>query len=206
MAFDSPILTDRTALIAKFKQVRGDSERLAAPLTPEDWMLQSMTEASPVKWNLAHTSWFYETFVLNVHASDYQIFHPKFGYLFNSYYNQVGKMHPRPERGLVSRPSADDILAFRAHVDTAIEAFVSKASDQEIDNIAPLMALGFAHEQQHQELLLTDLKHALFQNPLLPAVFDDISTDNERVAAPFVLGNHGRRLVRNRLEWRRLCF
>lgn len=184
MAFDSPILTDRTALIAKFKQVRGDSTRLAAPLTPEDWMLQSMTEASPVKWNLAHTSWFYETFVLNVHASDYQIFHPKFGYLFNSYYNQVGKMHPRPERGLVSRPSADDILAFRAHVDTAIEAFISKASDQEIDNIAPLMALGFAHEQQHQELLLTDLKHALFQNPLLPAVFDDISTDNERVAAP----------------------
>ena len=184
MAFDSPILTDRTALIAKFKMVRGDSERLAAPLTPEDWMLQSMTEASPVKWNLAHSSWFYETFILNVYASDYSVFHPKFGYLFNSYYNQVGKMHPRPERGMLSRPTADEILSFRAHVDAAVEAFIAKASDQEIDDIAPLMALGFAHEQQHQELLVTDLKHALFQNPLLPALFEDGSTVTDSVASP----------------------
>ncbi len=184
MAFDSPILTDRSALITKFKKVRGDSERLAAPLTPEDWMLQSMPEASPVKWNLAHTSWFFETFILNVHAPEYKTFHPKFGYLFNSYYNQVGKMHPRPERGLLSRPTAEEILAFRNHVDSAIEKFISETSDQLIDEIAPLMALGFAHEQQHQELLLTDLKHALFQNPLSPALYDDPSPDEDLAAAP----------------------
>ena len=184
MAFDSPILTDRSALIASFKKVRGDSERLAAPLTPEDWMLQSMCEASPVKWNLAHTSWFFETFILKVHAADYKTFHPKFGYLFNSYYNQIGQMHPRPERGMLSRPSAADILDFRHYVDAAIEAFIKDASDQLIDEIAPLMALGLAHEQQHQELLVTDLKHALYQNPLLPAVYKDAASEPDRAAPP----------------------
>ena len=101
MPFDSPILTDRGAILAQFHKVRGASEALAAPLTPEDWMLQSMPDASPVKWNLAHTSWFFETFILNIHASEYELFHPKFGYLFNSYYNQVGKMHPRPYLSLI---------------------------------------------------------------------------------------------------------
>lgn len=173
MPFDSPILTDRPAIIERFRKVRGDSERLAKPLSPEDWMVQSMPDASPLKWNLAHTSWFFETFILRVHASDYQVFHPKFGYLFNSYYNQVGKMHPRPERGMLSRPTADDILAFRAHVNGAVEKLVETAPVETIDKIAPLMALGLAHEEQHQELLLTDLKHGLFQNPLLPAAYQE---------------------------------
>ncbi len=173
MPFESPIYTDRSAILAQYAQVRSNSERLAAPLTPEDWMLQSMTDASPVKWNLAHTSWFFETFILEPHASGYEVFHPKFGYLFNSYYNQVGAMHPRPERGMLSRPSADDVLAYRAHVDAAVKAFIESAPETAIDAVAPLMATGFAHEEQHQELLLTDLKHALFQNPLLAAVYDE---------------------------------
>lgn len=177
MAFDCPILTDRNAIADQFLRVRKNSITLAAPLSPEDWMLQSMPEASPVKWNLAHTTWFFETFILNVHASDYSEFHPKFSYLFNSYYNQIGKMHPRPERGLLSRPTAQQVKDYRAHVDSAVVAMLETADDQLLETIAPLMALGAAHEEQHQELLLTDLKHALHQNPLFPAVYNDTYAD-----------------------------
>ena len=152
MPFDSPILTDRVAIIEQFRKVRGASETLAEPLTPEDWMLQSMPDASPVKWNLAHTSWFFETFILSRYAADYTVFHPKFGYLFNSYYNQVGKMHPRPERGMLSRPTAQEILDFRAHVNEEIVRLVREGADAVIEEIAPLMALGLAHEEQLQEL------------------------------------------------------
>ena len=173
MPFDSPILTSRPAILENFRKVRADSERLASVLTPEDWMLQSMPDASPVKWNLAHTSWFFENFILRGHAPGYEVFHPKFGYLFNSYYNQVGKMHPRPERGVISRPTAEDILRFRRHVNDAVAALVETAPDEVILKIAPLMALGLAHEEQHQELLLTDLKHGLSQNPLLPAAYEE---------------------------------
>lgn len=173
MPFDSPILTSRPAILEHFGNVRANSEGLAAALTPEDWMLQSMPDASPVKWNLAHTSWFFENFILRAYAQDYEVFHPKFGYLFNSYYNQVGKMHPRPERGMISRPTAADILAFRKHVNDAVAALIEAAPDSVISEIAPLMTLGLAHEEQHQELLLTDLKHGLFQNPLLPAAYEE---------------------------------
>ncbi len=184
MPFDSPILTDRREILAKFHFLRKNSERLAAPLSPEDWMLQSMPEASPVKWNLAHTSWFFETFILNVHAPDYKLFHPKFGYLFNSYYNHIGKMHPRPERGMLSRPAAEEILAFRAHVDSAVKQFIEDAADAVIEQIAPLIALGLAHEEQHQELLLTDLKHAMFQNPLRPVVYEEAAMGAATAAPP----------------------
>ncbi|GJL94598.1 MAG: ergothioneine biosynthesis protein EgtB [Hyphococcus sp.] len=180
MAFDSPILTDCGDILARFTDVRTTSTRLAAPLTPEDWMLQSMQEASPVKWNLAHTSWFFETFLLQVHDADYEVFHADFCYLFNSYYNQIGKMHPRPDRGLLSRPTSDEVMRYRAHVDEAMTRFIEASSDQELSEIAPLIALGLAHEEQHQELLLTDLKHALSLNPLLPGVYDlpSIKTGN----------------------------
>lgn len=183
MPFDSPILTSRPAILEHFEEVRANSERLASTLTPEDWMLQSMPDASPVKWNLAHTSWFFENFILRSFAPGYELFHPKFGYLFNSYYNQVGKMHPRPERGMISRPTAADILAFRKHVNDGISNLIETAPDEVIDEIAPLMALGLAHEEQHQELLLTDLKHGLFQNPLLPAVYEDKTEDAKASSA-----------------------
>jgi len=184
MAFDSPILTDRGEILAQFKKVRRNSQTMAAALTPEDWMLQSMLEASPVKWNLAHTSWFFETFILKIYDGKYRTFHPKFNYLFNSYYNHIGKMHPRPERGLLSRPTAQEIIDYRSYVDDAIAQFVEKAPDDDIARIAPLMALGLAHEEQHQELLLTDLKHALYQNPLLPGVYEDADEDPGGDAMP----------------------
>lgn len=173
MAYDSPIRTDRAAIIQQFRKVRADSMAIAAPLTPEDWMLQSMPDASPVKWNLAHTSWFFETFILKPHHRAYEEFHPQFSYLFNSYYNAVGSMHPRPNRGMISRPSADEVCAYRRHVDGAVEHFIESADDAALEAAAPLMALGFGHEEQHQELMLTDLKHGLYMNPLLPGVYEE---------------------------------
>ena len=173
MAFDSPIFANCAALVERYRQVRANSLTLADPLSAEDWMIQSMPDASPVKWNLAHTSWFFETFILKRFATGYREFHPRFGYLFNSYYNQIGQMHPRPERGLLSRPSADEVRAYRRHVDDAMVALVETGNDDLLDKIADLAALGLAHEEQHQELLITDLKHALFQNPLAPAAYDD---------------------------------
>ncbi len=182
MPFESAIFPDRNAILTSFSKARANSEKLAAPLSAEDWMLQSMPDASPVKWNLAHTSWFFETFILEAHADDYELFHPKFCYLFNSYYNQIGEMHPRPHRGMLSRPSAQDILDFRAHVNEAMTRLVETAPDDVVERIAPLVALGCAHEEQHQELLLTDLKHGLYQNPLLPAVYEE--AHRETNAAP----------------------
>ncbi|MFQ5562805.1 MAG: ergothioneine biosynthesis protein EgtB [Parvularculaceae bacterium] len=162
---------DRESLLARYRRVRAGSETLAAPLSPEDWMLQSMTEASPVKWNLAHTSWFFETFILTERAGDYEVFHPHFRYLFNSYYNQVGAMHPRSRRGVLSRPDAAEVLEYRAHVDAAMAALIEDAATELLEKIAPFVALGCAHEEQHQELLLTDLKHGLYENPLAPAAY-----------------------------------
>ncbi len=183
MPFESPIFTDRRAILAQFRKVRANSEHLAAPLTADDWMLQSMPDASPVKWNLAHTSWFFETFILQAYADGYKVFHPQFGYLFNSYYNQIGDMHPRPKRGLLSRPTVQEVLDYRAHVNRAVEEFIEKAPVDVVERIAPLMTMGAAHEEQHQELLVTDLKHGLSQNPLAPCVYADAPAD-EIIHAP----------------------
>ena len=155
-------------LARAYERVRATSLNLADPLTPEDQTLQSMEDASPTKWNLAHTSWFFENFLLSAFAPDYEPFHPAFGYLFNSYYQQVGKMHPRPARGLLSRPTVEEVRAYRAHVDAAMRRFIEAEPPGEA---ASLIALGLAHEEQHQELLLTDIKHALSLNPLDPAPY-----------------------------------
>jgi ergothioneine biosynthesis protein EgtB len=121
-----------------------------------------MPDASPVKWHLAHTTWFFETFVLAPHARGYRLFDPAYGYLFNSYYNAIGARHPRPERGLISRPSLEEVIAYRRHVDDALPTVLD-------DAVGNLVELGMHHEQQHQELILTDLKHLLSRNPLRPA-------------------------------------
>jgi len=144
----------------RYLAVREASLALAAPLSAEDCALQSMADASPVKWHLAHTTWFFETFVLEPRAAGYRKFDPAYGFLFNSYYNAIGERHPRPERGLLSRPSLDEILAYRRHVDDAMLS---------LENLDALVELGLHHEQQHQELILTDLKHLLSRNPLRPA-------------------------------------
>jgi ergothioneine biosynthesis protein EgtB len=154
------------SLLTRFRLVRSATMALVAPLTPEDLMVQSTPEASPVKWHLAHTTWFFETFILRDFLPHYKPFHPDFLWLFNSYYNSLGDMPEKKLRASFSRPPLDQILAYRIHVDAAVEQLLATTVDDE-----PIrrMALGFEHEQQHQELIATDIKHALFTNPLHPA-------------------------------------
>jgi ergothioneine biosynthesis protein EgtB len=149
----------------RYRAVRAHTEVLAGALSPEDQGLQSMPDASPAKWHRAHTTWFFEEFVLVPHAPGYVVFDPAFRYLFNSYYEQVGPRHPRPARGMLTRPSAAAIGDYRAHVDAAMAALLTEQPEA-----AALVELGLQHEQQHQELLLTDMLHGFAQNPLAPAV------------------------------------
>ena len=152
---------------ARYASVRALTVDLCRSLKPEDMGLQSMADASPAKWHLAHTSWFFETFLLAAELPDYRPFHPDFAYLFNSYYNGVGEMHPRAKRGLMSRPTVPDVLAYRAHVDHHMHALL-RARGQE-PGVTARLTLGINHEQQHQELLLMDIKHLFSLNPLKPA-------------------------------------
>jgi ergothioneine biosynthesis protein EgtB len=167
-------------MLDRFTTVRSDSEALAVNLTPEDQAIQSMPDASPTKWHLAHTTWFFETFILSRLDPDYRVFDPAFAYLFNSYYDAVGPRHPRPERGLLSRPTVDIIGAYRDHVGAAIARFVERAREQAWHQAAPLLELGLHHEQQHQELILMDIKHVFSINPLLPAY----QAPQPQIAAP----------------------
>jgi ergothioneine biosynthesis protein EgtB len=159
----------RAAERNRFAAIRQQSESLAANLTPEDQAIQSMPDVSPTKWHLAHTSWFFETFILGPFDPAYRVFDPDFGYLFNSYYEAVGPRHPRPNRGLLSRPTVDAVGAYRDHVTAAMLRLIERADDAAWRAIAPLIELGLHHEQQHQELILMDIKHVFSVNPLLPA-------------------------------------
>ncbi|EAQ78749.1 ergothioneine biosynthesis protein EgtB [Blastopirellula marina] len=152
----------------QFREVRQRSEKIAAPLEIEDFVVQSMPDASPIKWHLAHTTWFFETFVLQPSLADYVSPWPQFEYLFNSYYNTVGRPFPRSERGLLSRPTVTDVWKYRRYVDERIEEVMSTLDAQ----LLTVIELGVHHEQQHQELMLTDLKHAFSCNPLCPAYVD----------------------------------
>jgi len=153
-----------------FKQVRQHSLLLAEPLSDEDCGAQSMPDASPVKWHLAHTTWFFETFILEALEPDFAPFHPAFRVLFNSYYNGVGDKHPRAQRGLLTRPDMAQVRAYRHDVDARIvRLLASELPRSERERLTMLLALGLEHEQQHQELLLTDVKHLLAQSPLFPA-------------------------------------
>lgn len=157
-----------TTLSARFSAVRQHTLKLAAPLSAEDQCVQSMPDASPTKWHLAHTSWFFENVVLLPYLPGYQVFDDSFAYLFNSYYEALGPRHPRPQRGLLTRPALSQVLAFREHVNSAMQQLLSIASHLPTEASA-LIELGLNHEQQHQELLLTDALHLLSCNPLLPA-------------------------------------
>jgi ergothioneine biosynthesis protein EgtB len=150
---------------SRYRTVRIATEQRAAPLSAEDCAIQSMPDASPVKWHLAHTSWFFETFVLAPHLPGYRVFHPAFRVLFNSYYNSIGDKHPRPRRGLLSRPSLDEVHAYRSHIDAAMAELMDGTLPS---TISALIELGLNHEQQHQELILTDVLHLLSCNPLKP--------------------------------------
>ncbi len=151
-------------LLDRFRSVRRLTEALAEPLSAEDQTVQSMPDASPTKWHLAHTTWFFETFVLKPVAG-YRAFDPAYEYLFNSYYEAVGPRHPRPQRGMITRPGVDEVLAYRRHVTEAMAELISSGHSDAAD----LIELGLHHEQQHQELILMDIKHALSLNPLFPA-------------------------------------
>jgi ergothioneine biosynthesis protein EgtB len=164
-----PCLDDRSAERRRFAAIRQQSEALAANLSPEDQAIQSMPDVSPTKWHLAHTSWFFETFLLGPLAADYRPFDPAFAYLFNSYYEAVGPRHPRPQRGLLSRPTVDAVGAYRDHVTAAMLRLIERADAATWRRASPLIELGVHHEQQHQELILMDIKHVFSVNPLLPA-------------------------------------
>ncbi len=166
-ALAPPAAANGTALSARFAEVRRITMALAAPLSPEDCQVQSMPDASPTKWHLAHVTWFFETFLLERFEPAFRPFDPAFRVLFNSYYQGVGEMHPRAERGMVTRPGLRDVERYRAQVDQRMQALIGAQGDDPA--LAELVVLGLHHEQQHQELLLTDIKHALSLNPTHPA-------------------------------------
>src|SRR3712207_2787191 len=159
----------RDATAQRFAAVRARTEALAAPLSPEDQTVQSMPDASPAKWHRAHTTWFFETFLLLPRLAGYARFREEYGFLFNSYYEAAGPRHARPKRGMLTRPSAAEVGAYRAHVDAAMAGLLRDPPEAARD----LVELGLHHEEQHQELLVTDILHALSQNPLLPAYDPD---------------------------------
>ena len=168
-------------LLSRYQAVRAATLTLIAPLSPEDLMVQSCPEASPAKWHLAHTSWFFETFVLREFLARYREFHPDFHWLFNSYYNSLGEMPEKKLRASFSRPPLDAILAYRSYVDEAISRLLETPAE---DEAARRIALGLEHEQQHQELIATDIKHALFTNPLHPAYRVAANPADDRMAPP----------------------
>jgi ergothioneine biosynthesis protein EgtB len=176
----------RRAWLCSFRTVRAETEKRAAPLSPEDQVVQSMPDASPIKWHRAHTTWFFEQFVLVPHAASYHPYDPGFAFLFNSYYVAAGPRHARPKRGLLTRPDAADVTHYRAHVDAAIaELLLASAPPGKaavgagavgagavgrvpLGEVARLLEIGLHHEQQHQELMLTDILHAFSENPAAP--------------------------------------
>jgi len=170
---------DEHALVVRFGETRRLTERLAAPLSAEDQTVQSMPDVSPTKWHRAHTSWFFETFLLVPSLDGYELFHPDFGFLFNSYYVGVGDRYPRSDRGLVSRPGIVQVADYRRHVDTQMGMLLLTGLDAQA---AFLVELGIQHEQQHQELLLMDIKHVLSRNPMLPAYLPLPQADPEPTA------------------------
>ncbi len=161
---------DWADLARRYGEIRRAMEELAAPLSGEDQTVQSMPDASPTKWHRAHTTWFFETFLLVPHLDGYKPFDEAFGYLFNSYYEAVGPRHPRPARGMLTRPAISEIAQYRAHVDAAMAGLLAwtPASLRDLADLRDLIELGLHHEQQHQELLLTDIKHLLSLNPTRP--------------------------------------
>ncbi len=159
---------DRDALAARYLEVRRFTETLVEGLAPEDMVVQSMPDVSPTKWHLAHTSWFFEQFMLMPQLTGYESLNPAYLYLFNSYYVQAGERHCRAQRGYISRPTVAEVMAYRRHVDGAMQALIGRADEGRLEALRPLLALGLNHEQQHQELMLTDIKHVFSVNPLRP--------------------------------------
>ncbi|MCH7609050.1 MAG: ergothioneine biosynthesis protein EgtB [Chloroflexi bacterium] len=160
---------DVAQLVTAYTATRQATEQLCAPLVTEDYVIQAMPDVSPTKWHIAHVTWFFETFLLKPHLPGYEPIDPQYDYLFNSYYNAIGPQYDRPSRGLLSRPTVAEVYAYRAHVDRAMLVLLEGASEAQMAEVGPAVTLGINHEQQHQELLLTDIKYNLSINPLRPA-------------------------------------
>jgi ergothioneine biosynthesis protein EgtB len=185
MAAPQPVLVlpetrPAEVLAARYSRIRRVSLEICEPLQTEDFVVQSMPDASPTKWHLAHTSWFFEQFLLKPLLAGYRAFHPDFEYLFNSYYQSVGRMHARPQRGLLTRPTVDEVLRYREHVDEHMQKLLRARPDDE--KLLAVGTLGVNHEQQHQELMLTDIKHLFSLNPLLPAYRPGADEPNDTAA------------------------
>lgn len=191
-----PGADDRERAVADYQGVRYGSEHLCEPLTVEDHVIQTVVETSPPKWHLAHVSWFFETFLLQPCLSGYKPFHPRFDYLFNSYYEQLESGYwPRPERGLLSRPTVAEIYDYRRHVDAAMERLVGACPTGDWPTVKERLLIGLNHEQQHQELLITDIKHNFAHNPLRPAYREDLPTSDMVTSDPLTFSTFDGGLV-----------
>src|SRR4029078_1244193 len=165
-------LNDTRAIwLEAFRRVRAETEKRASHLSAEDQIVQWMEDASPTKWHRAHVTWFFEQFLLVPHDSAYRIFDERFPFLFNSYYVAAGPRHARPQRGLITRPNGSEVAPYRAHVDAAVERLIGQVPAEAAEQVLTIVEIGLHHEQQHQELLLTDILHAFAQNPTDP-VYD----------------------------------
>jgi len=176
---ESPLVTQSQShqnFVEQYQKVRGFTEQLCEPLVTEDYVIQSMPDVSPTKWHIAHVTWFWETFLLSPALPGYKSLHPQYAYLFNSYYNTLGQRHCRPKRGLISRPTVKETYAYRRYVDEHVLDLLEKLDEGRLTALAPIMTLGLHHEQQHQELMLTDIKHVLSCNPLYPSYVDRVPT------------------------------
>ncbi len=170
------IIEQRSSLLLKrYQQIRAFSEQIVTPLKPEDYVIQSVTDVSPPKWHLAHTTWFFETFILIPYHGSYECFNETYDYLFNSYYETHGKPYPRHKRGLLSRPSVKEIIQYRTYVDENMVSFFDRCEEGILQEITPIMELGLQHEQQHQELLITDIKYNFSINPLNPVYHEKVA-------------------------------
>jgi ergothioneine biosynthesis protein EgtB len=157
-------------LLTRYRAVRAFSERMCEGMEPEDFVIQSMPDVSPTKWHLAHTTWFFEAFLLEAHEPRYRPLNPEYNYLFNSYYNTIGEQFCRPRRGQISRPTVREVMEYRHYVDECVEALVGRlAAEGRLSEVHHTVVLGTHHEQQHQELMATDIKHVFSMNPLRPA-------------------------------------
>ena len=183
----APLDTATTSLTERYQQVRQQTEYLCAPLKTEDYVVQPIEDVSPPKWHLAHTTWFFESFILAQYQPNYRVFDASFNYVFNSYYESMGEKMLRHHRGNMTRPSTEEIYRYRAHVDEQMQRLIDSAMMEKQPDLASLIILGLHHEQQHQELLLTDIKFILGNNPLFPVYLkQDILPTHEPLKAEYV--------------------
>lgn len=175
--------SSKAELLQSYHQMRGFSKKICETLEPEDYVIQTMPEASPTKWHLAHTSWFFETFLLEKFYPGYESLHPQYGFLFNSYYNAIGAFFSRPHRGLLSRPTVKEVFHYRSDIDLFVTELLESADEQLLAKLEPILTLGIHHEQQHQELMLTDIKSVFWQNPLRPVFCQRVVPEPQPVPA-----------------------